>query len=43
MRKLFILILVSFTLLQWSSFANATSVNDAYIPKPLEDGVSELS
>lgn len=30
MRKLFILILVSFTLLQWSIFANATTVNDAY-------------
>jgi hypothetical protein len=30
MRKLFILILVGFTFLQWSSFANATSLNEAY-------------
>jgi hypothetical protein len=30
MRKLLVLILVSFTLLQWSSFANATSLNDVY-------------
>jgi molybdopterin converting factor small subunit len=30
MRKLLILILVSFTLLQWSSFAEAASLNEAY-------------
>jgi hypothetical protein len=30
MRKLLILILVGFTFLQWSSFANATSLNEAY-------------
>ena len=30
MRKLLILILVGFTFLQWSSFANATSLNEVY-------------
>jgi len=30
MRKLLILILVGFTFLQWSSFTNATSLNEAY-------------
>jgi hypothetical protein len=30
MRKLLILILAGFTLLQWSSFADATSLNEAY-------------
>ena len=30
MRKLLVLILVSFTLLQWSNFADATALNEAY-------------
>ena len=30
MRKLLVLILISFTLSQWSSFADATSLNEAY-------------
>ena len=30
MRKLLVLILISFTLMQWSSFADATSLNEAY-------------
>ena len=30
MRKLLILILVGLTFLQWSNFANATSLNEAY-------------
>ena len=30
MRKLLILILVGFTFFQWSNFANATSLNEAY-------------
>jgi hypothetical protein len=30
MRRIFVLILVIFTLLQWSNFADATSLNEAY-------------